>query len=432
MESFFDVWQNVCDLIKDNISSVAFESWIKNLVPVRFDNGTAEICAQNPYHRDIVDQYYSKYIKQGFEDMFGFPIEISILVEPTEVKNNRTVAITPVTDGYTFDNFVVGPSNRFAHSAALAVANNPCKSYNPLFLYGPSGLGKTHLLNAIKNAIKEDYPTLNVIYKQGEEFTHEIIDAIHQVKTPEFREIYRKTDVLIIDDIQFIIGKQAVQIEFFNTLNTLIESSRQVIISADRAPKQFDELDERMKSRFETGLLADIQTPDFETRITIINKKAATIGITIPDQTVQYIANELQNNIRQLEGIINKISAHEKLSGEIPPLSQVTTLISEIKREDLPEPISLDKIINTVAQHYNVTSADICSKKQNANVAAARHYFIYIAHNVSGLSLKTVGKFVGRDHSTASISNKKVENEMKQNPYTRAQIEEIIKNIKGY
>lgn len=431
MDSFFDVWESVCKLCASKISTVAFDCWIKNLEPIRFNEATAELCAQSAYQKEIVDKYYIGFLKEAFEDVFGFPVEVAVLLENTEKKQKEKLEAHPVTERYTFDTFVVGPSNRFAHAAALAVADKPGQSYNPLFLYGSSGLGKTHLLNAICNSIREDYPDLKIIYKQGESFTNEIIEAIHGYKTAEFREKYRNTDVLVIDDIQFIVNKSAVQIEFFNTFNALFESSKQIIISSDRSPKELKDLDERMTSRFESGLLADIQTPDFETRITIIKRKAESHNVEFPEQTVQYIANELQNNIRQLEGIVNKLVAHKNLSGEIPDLSRVASLISEVKKEDLPEPISLDKIISTVARYFNVTAQDICSKKQSNDASTARHYAIYVAREVTDLTLKTIGKYLGRDHSTASISFKKIEAELKKNPNSRALVNEMIKDITG-
>ncbi len=431
MDSFFDVWESVCKLCSSKISTVAFDCWIKNLEPIRFNEATAELCAQSAYQKEIVDKYYIGFLKEAFEDVFGFPVEVAILLENSEKKRKVNLEAHPVTERYTFDTFVVGPSNRFAHAAALAVADKPGQSYNPLFLYGSSGLGKTHLLNAICNSIREDYPELKIIYKQGESFTNEIIDAIHGYKTAEFREKYRNTDVLVIDDIQFIVNKSAVQIEFFNTFNALFESSKQIIISSDRSPKELKDLDERMTSRFESGLLADIQTPDFETRLTIIKRKAENQGVELPEQTVQYIANEIKNNIRQLEGIVNKLVAHKNLSGEIPDLSRVASLISEVKKEDLPEPISLDKIISTVARYFNVTAQDICSKKQSNDASTARHYAIYVAREVTDLTLKTIGKYLGRDHSTASISFKKIESELKKNSNARELVNEMIKDITG-
>ncbi len=431
MDSFFDVFQSVCNLCASKMSTVAFDCWIKNLEPIRFNEGTAELYAQSAYQKEIIDKYYISFLKDAFEEVFGFPVEVAILLENTEKKKRQNLEGQSVTDRYTFENFVVGPSNRFAHAAALAVASKPGFAYNPLFLYGSSGLGKTHLLNAICNSIREDYPDLKIISKQGEQFANEIIDAIHEFKTGDFREKYRNTDILVIDDIQFIIKKSAVQIEFFNTFNALFESSKQIIISSDRPPKELTDLDERMTSRFESGLLADIQTPDFETRITIVKRKAQSQGVELPEQTVQYIANEIKNNIRQLEGIVNKLVAHKNLSGEIPDLSKVSSLISEVKKEDLPEPISLDKIISTVARYFNVTAQDICSKKQSSDASTARHYTIYVAREVTDLTLKTIDKYLGRDHSTASISYRKIENEVKRNPNTQDLVNEMIKDITG-
>ncbi len=430
MNSFQDVWENVSSYCKSNMNEVVYNTWIASLEPVKMDGSVAVIRSKSDYQKYIVETHYLALIKKGFEEIFGFPMEISVLVGESSPPQKTEPADTG-DEKYTFDNFVVGPSNKFAHAASLAVANDPGHAYNPFFIYGNPGLGKTHLINAIKNEIKNKYPNMNIVYTQGEPFMNEIIEAIHNVNTSEFREKYRKADVLFIDDIQFIAGKESTQMEFFNTFEALYNDNKQIIVTSDRLPKDIKSLDERIQSRLEMGLTADIQQPDFETRVLIIRSKAQALNFTIPDVVVQFIANQLKNNVRQLEGIVNKLFAYHRLTGEEPSLISVTNLINKMKKDELPDPITVDRIIASVASTYDVTSADICSGKQNAEIANARHISIYIAREITGLPLKIIGKNFGRNHSTVSASIKKVETDMKKNSRLRATIDDIIKNITG-
>ncbi len=430
MNSFHEVWDNVCSFCKNNMNEVVYNTWISSLEPVKMENDVAMIRSKSEYQKDIVETHYITLIQKGFEEIFGFPVKVSVLVGETPVVNQKQ-GNDDTDEKYTFDNFVVGPSNKFAHAASLAVANDPGHAYNPFFIYGNPGLGKTHLINAIKNEIQTKFPNMNIVYTQGEPFMNEIIEAIHNVNTSEFREKYRKADVLFIDDIQFIAGKESTQMEFFNTFEALYGDNKQIIVTSDRLPKDIKSLDERIQSRLEMGLTADIQQPDFETRVLIIRSKAKMLNFTIPDVVIQYIANQLKSNVRQLEGIVNKLYAYNQLTGEEPSLISVTNLINEMKKDELPDPITVERIIASVAATYDVTSADICSGKQNAEIANARHIAIYIAREITGLPLKTIGKNFGRNHATVSASIKKVENDMKKNSRLRATIDDIIKNISG-
>ncbi len=429
MNSFYDVWEGVCDYCRNSIHEVAYNTWIKSLEPVDFQNNTAIIRSLSDYQKLIVESHYSDLLKKGFEEIFGFPVELTIIVGESVSKHRQNDG-DDVTAKYTFDNFVVGSSNKFAHAASLAVADNPGHAYNPLVIYGNPGLGKTHLLNAIRNEIHRKFPEKSIVYTQGESFMNEILEAINNVGTVDFREKYRKADVLFIDDIQFIAGKEATQIEFFNTFEALYRENKQIIVTSDRLPKDIKSLDERIQGRLEMGLMADIQQPDFETRVLIIRGKAKALNFDIPDVVVQYIANQLKNNIRQLEGVVNKLYAYHNF-GEEPTLAGAGNLINEVKKDDMPEPVTVERIISCVGSAYDVTPADICSNKQNAEIAYARHIAIYIAREVTGISLKTIGKSFGRNHSTVSASIKKIESDLKKNSRLRATVDDIIKNITG-
>ncbi len=429
MNSFHDVWENVCIYCREHIHEVAYNTWIQSLEPVELKDNKAIIRSKSDYQKFIVESHYTDLLNSGFEEIFGFPVTISIIVgemTPSRNKNSGEDSF----EKYTFDNFVVGSSNKFAHAAALAVAGDPGHAYNPFFIYGNPGLGKTHLLNAIRNEIKKQFPNKNIVYTQGETFTNEIVEAINYVSTVDFREKYRKADVLFIDDIQFIAGKEATQVEFFNTFEALYRDNKQIIVTSDRLPKDIKSLDERIQSRLEMGLMADIQQPDFETRVSIIRRKAKALQFDIPDIVVQFIANQLKNNVRQLEGIVNKLYAYHNL-GEEPSLTGVSNLINEIRKDEMPDPISIDQIIANVGSAFDVTPSDICSTKQNAEIANARHVAIYIAREVTGLPLKTIGKHFGRNHATVSASLKKIENDVKRNTRLKATIDDIIKNISG-
>lgn len=431
MNSFNDVWESVCDFCRNETAEVAFNCWIKTLTPVKLSGDTVTVSARSSYQKGIVESHYSDLLTRAFTDTFGFPVKVQFVSEDDQAIKRSEPSRDGMNTSYTFDNFVVGPSNRFAHAAAVAVAKNPGNSYNPLFIYGNPGLGKTHLLNAIRNEIKSSFPEMNIVYTQGEAFANEIIEAIHNVRTPAFREKYRNTDVLFVDDIQFIAGMESTQTEFFNTFNTLYENNKQIILTSDRPPKEIKSLDERMSQRFEMGLLADIQEPDFETRVAIIRRKAEQLGFELPDGVIQCIANQIKTNIRQIEGVVNKLLAYSRLTNEKPTITNTTNLINEIRKDQLPDPITIDKIISIVASTYDVSPSDICSNKQNMEVANARHIAIYLSREITGLPLKTIGKSFGRNHSTVSASINKIEREIRKNSRMKATINDIIKNIKS-
>ena len=429
MNTFEEVWENVCDYCKDEISGVAYNCWIKTLSPVKLHGKVAVVSAPTKYQRDLTESHYKELLERAFSEVFGFQVSVEVISE----EENAPARPEPenITETFTFDNFIVGPSNDFAHAAAVAVAKNPGKQYNPLFIYGKPGLGKTHLLNAIKNYVSEHNPGFNIVYTQGEAFANEIIDAIHSGSTPDFREKFRNTDMLFVDDIQFIAGKDSTQTEFFNTFNSLHEAGKQIVLTSDRPPKEINSLTERLRQRFEMGLLADIKEPDYETRVAIIRKKAEELNFEMSDAVAQCIANQIKTNVRQIEGVLNKLMAYTNLTSEKPSSFNVITVINEIRRDEVDNTITVEKIMDAVSNAYDVTPADICSKKQHMEISNARHIVIYIASQMTGMTLKQIGEKINRNHSTVSASLNKMEKEMAKNPRLRATIEDIMKNLKN-
>lgn len=436
MESFNEAWEIICDYCKTRITEVAYKTWISRIEPVDldFDNGKAILLVPNEFHKQTLNRCYNQLLKSAFEEIFGTGIDICF------VTPNETVTDKPITSSslgidseyeFTFDTYIVGSSNKFAHAAALAVAANPAGSYNPLFIYGNSGLGKTHLLYAICNDIKLTRPDTKCLYIKGDDFTNELIESIKRGKMSDFHEKYRKADVLLVDDIQFIGGKDSTQEEFFHTFNTLYEAKKQIVLTSDRPPKEIQTLEDRLRTRFEWGLIADIQPPDFETRIAIIKRKAELLDITIPDNVLEYIATKLKTNIRQLEGAVKKMKAYDLLQGEAPSINTAQTAISDILNNDQPPPLTVEKIIEEVARTFGISSSDIRSTKRSANISNARQIAIYVAREITQMPLTAIGEeFGGRDHSTIVYAIQQVEKNMKKQPKTKATVEDIVKNIR--
>lgn len=331
---------------------------------------------------------------------------------------------------YTFDTFIVGSSNRFAHAASVAVAENPGGAYNPLFIYGPSGMGKTHLLFAIQNSVLKKYPDKKVKYIKGDQFTNELIEAIGKGRQNEFHQKYRYIDVLMVDDVQFIGGKDQTQEEFFHTFNTLHQEHKQIVLTSDRPPREIQTLENRLRSRFEMGLLADIQPPEYETRIAIIKRKAKQCNMEISDEIAEFIAERLKSNIRQLEGVVKRINATYQLEKELPSLTMAQNAIRDVMNDVQPTPITIERIIEEVARTFEVTAKDIKSPKRAAQISQARQVAMYVVREVTNLSYEEIGKEFGRDHSTAIYAVQQVERNMKKRPDFRNMVNDLIKNIK--
>ncbi len=435
MESFTEVWNLVCVYCKSRITEIAFSTWISRMEPVTLDfaAGVAVLQVPNELHRQTVLHYYMELLGEAFRQIFSQEIQIRIVLpEETEPEQKKEEA-RENSDNYefTFETYIVGPSNKFAHAASMAVASKPATLYNPLFIYGNSGLGKTHLLYAIRNEINRTNPEMNIIYIKGDEFTNELIEAIRRGTTGEFHQRYRRADVLLVDDIQFIAGKDSTQEEFFHTFNTLYEAKKQIVLTSDRPPKDIATLEERLLTRFEWGLTADIQPPDFETRIAIIKRKAELLKISLPDPVIEYIANRLKNNIRQLEGAVKKMKAFHLLNGEPFNIQTAQAAISDIINNDQPTPLTVEKIIDEVARTFGATVEDIRSSKRSANISSARQVAMYVVREITQMPMVAIGReFGNRDHSTVVYAIQQVEKNIRRDPKTKATVEDIIKNIR--
>ncbi len=459
MNSFMEVLEYVkeyfLEKVRNNeLSQTAYNCWIKDLEPIRLENDTAVVAVRTNFHKKILLSQYESRLLEAFEAVLGFPVKVEIIatenlsgeeeediLKPTYAPKEASAEDTSFQSGdyiddryeYTFQNFVVGSKNEFAYTACKSVAtSSTVKTYNPLFIYGPSGLGKTHLLMAIKHEVQQRNPEMNIVYTNSETFTNDLIYALGNKGIDDFHLKYRHADFFLIDDIQFLSGKERSQEEFFHTFNELYLSGKQIVITSDRPPKDINIIEERLKNRFESGLLADISYPDTETRIAIIKRKAEFLQIDIPDDIVNFMANKLKRNIRQLEGAVKKMKVYKLLSGSNPNMSVAQNVIKEILNENQPVDITIDKIIEEVAKTYNVSAEDIRSKKRTGPVSAARQAAIYVTREITQISMKQIGQeFGNRDHTTIVYALKQVEQLMKVNPHEKGIIEDIIKNIKN-
>jgi len=452
--------------LKARISSPqsSFDLWFGDFNLTSLDESRAVFSTPTKLRKQILSTRYISLIKETLAEVIGFAVEIEIYsldddagfstpklpnedmnkpfekeaLEKSERKekkieeilNTATTDKKSLLDEYTFDNFIEGESNKFAKAVCFAVAND--LSYcNPLFLYGHSGLGKTHLLYAIMNHMKKKDPNLKIVYKKSETFINELIDAISNHSTSEFKEKYRSADVLMIDDIQFIAGKESTQEEFFHTFSALYESEKLIILTSDRPPKEINPLMDRLRTRFEWGLIADIQPPSFELRTAIIKKKSEDIGLIMPPYLIDYIAERLNNNIRQIEGILKKLYAIHSLTGTEISKESIDSVISIVDPGNIPTDAMVEKILKHVSKKHGISVEDIKSKKKTDSIATARHISIYIIRKLTDLSLKEIGKVFGRDHSTIISSINKVELNIRTVKNFEGELNLLIKEIKG-
>ncbi len=441
MELINEVWDGVCAIMKrSGISQTAYDVWIKPLELRGIEDGEIVLAVNTEFQRKTIHEMYADKLLEAFKEVLGIPLGLRVETKASTITTENEETATPIEgngfplggegDDYTFENFVVGPSNKFAHAASQAVASKPAGLYNPLFIYGGSGLGKTHLLSAICKEIKKNNPASRILYIKGETMMNELIEAIQNGTTAEFHQKYRQVDVLLVDDIQFISGKTSTQVEFFHTFEALHSGGKQIVLTSDRPPKEIATLEERLRSRFEMGLLADIQPPDLETRIAIIRRKAKALDMPLQDDVTEYIANQLKSNIRQLEGVVKRMRALYLLGGEQPTLIAAQNAIRDIRNDNQPVPITVERIITEVARTMNVRPEDIRSGKHSAPISRARQVAAYVVRTITNLPMKSIGEeFGGRDHSTIVYAIQSVEKRMLQDPSFKNMVNDIVKNI---
>lgn len=436
------IWNQALKLIRENpaVSQSAYEHWIDTLQPVGLAENILYLRMPTEVHLEIVKGMHLSSIKEAVSLASDASCDVALLdvndplpasLEYSVIHEDRTDDALTLNPRYTFSSFIVGESNRLAHAAALAVSDRPADAFNPLFIYGGPGLGKTHLVQAIGNKIKENNPNSNVIYVTSEKFTNEFINTLIDRKSIEFRNKYRTCDVLIIDDIQFISKKDQTQVEFFHTFNALHEANKQLIFTSDRPPKEIKELEERLRTRFEWGLIADIKPPDLETRIAILKKKASEANFEVPNDIIFYIAENLKANIRNLEGVLKRLTAYNVLMGKPITMQLADDAIKEfLSKTDDPH-INTEYILSIVANYFNISSDEILSSKRTQEISYARHIAMYLMRECTGLSLPKIGKELGgRNHATIINGIRNIEQSMKTNEDTKKIIEELVANLK--
>ena len=433
MNSVADVWDNVLQQLKKDLSETTIATWFDELEAVDIRGNTFILHCANDFKKGYIESLFLKNIKTALHDIFSTDFEVQILDDPSFMEFNGSVKRQNdrfTSDEFTFDTFVVGPSNKLAYAASVAVAEHPAQNYNPLLIYGDSGLGKTHLIYAIANVIRKNDHRSKIAYVKGDDLTNELVDAIREGKTAEMREKYRQADLLLVDDVQFIAGKKQTQEEFFHTFNTLYESGRQIVLTSDRPPSEMTQLEDRLRTRFEWGLLVDVAPPDFETRLAIVKNKAALLGMELPDKISAYIAENVTANVRQLEGTINKILAYKDLLGNDADEETVTRAMRDILKrsnEYIPTP---EAILEYISKYYSLDEAVIRGQQRIRDAVQARQIAMYLIRSMTNLSLDDIGKvFDNRDHSTVLYSIQQVEKKMKKEPAFAETVKEIKTNI---
>ena len=427
------VWAKVLSYMEERLGAVTISAWLDDAEVVELNETNLILYSPSDFRRDIIRQRCTPYIEDALKEIFQSDAKLLVFgdEEMAARKNKgKSPTVMDFNPQFTFDNFVVGPSNRFAHSAAIAVSKTPGQVYNPLFIYGPPGVGKTHLLYAIANGIRKQKPDANIVYIKGDQFTNELIDAIKNGKNIEFRSKYREADLFLVDDIQFIAGKESTQEEFFHTFNKLYEERKQIVLTSDRKPDDMLTLEERLRSRFLWGLIADINPPDYETRMAIIKNKAKQLGLNLDDEVCNYIAINITNNVRQIEGTVKKILAYRDLNNmplDLPNISRAIDDMFKSEGNALPTP---SLIITQVSKFYNVDESVLRGTQKNKGTAEARQVAMYLIRKLTNLSLPDIGKEFARDHSTVLYAIRKVEVALK-NGDTNMQnnIRDITANI---
>ena len=432
MNSLNDIWDKVIEILSNQLTPTAINTWFSDCTPVDIEDCRLVLHTTTEFKRNIINSRFSESIKAVLTDIFACDFDLLVLagdeVNDFELKKKSENSL-PEMDGYTFDNFIVGSSNKFAHAAAIAVAENPGKAYNPLFIYGNSGLGKTHLLLAIGQEIHSRSPEKSIAYIKGDEFTNQMVKSLRENKAEEFRTKYRNVSLFLVDDIQFIAGKQGTQEEFFHTFNNIYEAGNQIVITSDRPPMEMAQLDDRLRTRFEWGLMADIQPPDLETRMAITRNKAAQLGLILSDDAVEYIATNITSNIRQLEGIIKRLTAYKEILDDVITIDSVKRAIKDVIRIGTYTPTP-DIIIRETARYYSLKEEDLRGQNRSKNMTMARQVSMYLMRSLTGLSLKDIGThYEDRNHATVLSSIRKVEQLLKNDPSMAGTVRDITSNI---
>ncbi len=438
------VWENAKNLIKEKIGNISYETWFSAIVVKENDPESLIIETPDEFFKNWIIEYYLKTIEETLLELTSKNIKIILTVNPHILKENTQTKLSQFEESFfenkkddphlnprfLFENFVVGPSNRFSYAACRAVAESPAKAYNPLFIYGPVGLGKTHLMQAITHFVKQTHPNINFCYLSSEKFTNELIDAIRHHSTSQFRQKYRNIDVLLIDDIHFIAGKESTQEEFFHTFNTLHNNRKQIIISSDRPPREIANLEERLRSRFAWGLITDIQPPDFETRVAILRKKMEREQVNVPESVIMFIAEQIKTNIRELEGALIRVVAYSLLEEHPISLDMAKAVLRDMVKESA-KTISIDFIQKSVAEFFNVTLTDMKSSKRSKNIILPRQIAMHLSRQLTNFSLPEIGSaFGGKDHTTVLHSCRKITHDLEQNIHLKNTVDKLSTILK--
>ena len=431
MRSAADVWEKVKSLMEGSMTAVSIDTWFGDVEAVALEDTRLVLCVPTDFKRSIIRSRFQSGVEAALKELFSFDVDVALLLpEERDVYTRQAAAPSPAggdAERYTFERFVVGSTNRFAFTAAEKVADEPGGAYNPLFIYGQSGLGKTHLLHAISNRVRKNYPGYRIMYVQSEDFVNEFINNVRRGKDmQEFRDKYRQVDLFLMDDVQFIAGKDSSEEELFHTFNTLYEQRKQIVFTSDRPPHEMLRLEQRLRTRFEQGLPADIQPPDYETRVALLKNKSLERGISLPDPVLSYVADNITSNVRQIEGVVNKIMAFQELMGAQVDVETTIRAVRDILRAKENFLPSADTIIQEVARFYELDAAALRGQSQNKEISTARNVCMYIIREMTQLSLAEIGQqFGGRHHSTVLNSINRVEKMMKDQP----ELTEIIRDI---
>ena len=431
MNSLTDIWQSVMDKLSEQLTPTAINTWFSDCQIVDLEEKRLVLQTTSDFKRNIIQQRFGDTICETLKDLFSCDFDLLILVgdemdeysRPSQEEDDLPEALA-----YTFDRFIVGQSNKFAHAAAIAVSENPGKVYNPLFIYGNSGLGKTHLLLAIGHAIREKSDSAKIGYIKGDEFTNQMVSSLQYGTQEEFRQRYRNVDLFLVDDIQFIAGKERTQEEFFHTFNDIYEAGHQIVITSDRPPLDMVQLEDRLRTRFEGGLMADIQPPDLETRMAIVRNKSMGLGLILSDEIVEYIASNITTNIRQIEGVVHRLTAYRDMLDDSITISSVKRAIKDVIRMGVFVPTP-EAIIAETARYYGIEEEDIRGQRRGKNIAMARHVSIYLIRSLTNLSLEDIGKHFDKHHSTVLASIRKVEDLIKTDQDMASSIRDITSNL---